>query len=117
MPAAAGLAVAAGLPWGLVWLLAGAPLIEEVIFRLGLQETLLRRLPGGRGWVANVVTAVVFAGAHALQRPGWLAASTLLPALALGLIYGRSRRLAPCVLWHALFNLAGIVLFGFPSTL
>jgi membrane protease YdiL (CAAX protease family) len=114
--AASGLAAATGLPWGLVWLLALAPLVEEVIFRLGLQEALLRRLPARRAWIANLATALVFAAAHVLLRPGWMAAATLLPALVLGVIYGRSRRLAPCVLWHALFNLAGLALFGFPPT-
>ncbi len=106
-------ATAAGaMPWALAWLLVGAPLAEEVIFRRGLQETLLRRLPGSRhGW-ANLLTGLVFAGAHVVVRPGWTAAATLLPALALGLLYGRTRRLLPCVFWHALFNLAGAVWFG-----
>ena len=114
--AVAAAAAAGALPWPLVWLLVGAPLVEEVIFRLGVQETLLRRLPASRAGWATLLTAAAFAGAHLLVRPGWMAAATVLPALAIGLLYGRTRRLAPCVLWHALFNLAGAALFGLPST-
>jgi membrane protease YdiL (CAAX protease family) len=113
---AAALAADVGLPWPLAWLILGAPLVEEVIFRLGLQESLLRRLPARHAWAANLLTALAFAGAHLLVRPGWLAAATLLPALAIGWTYGRQRRLAPCVLWHALFNLAGAAVLGLPFT-
>jgi membrane protease YdiL (CAAX protease family) len=104
----------------LAWLLVGAPLVEEVVFRAGLQESLLRVLPQrlprhGAGW-ALVLTAAAFAGAHLLVRPGWMSAATLLPALAIGLVYGRTRRLAPCVALHAAFNLLGAAVFGFPVT-
>jgi membrane protease YdiL (CAAX protease family) len=111
-------AVAADLarPWTLAWLLLGAPLVEEVSFRLGLQESLLRRLPADQAWAANLITALAFAGAHLLVRPGWLAAATVLPALLIGHSYGRTRRLLPCVLWHALFNLAGAGMFGLQPT-
>jgi membrane protease YdiL (CAAX protease family) len=104
------------LQWPLAWLLLGAPLVEEVSFRLGLQESLLRRLPAGRAWAANLITALAFAGAHLLVRPGWLAVATVLPALLIGHLYGRTRCLLPCVLWHALFNLAGAALFGLRPT-
>jgi membrane protease YdiL (CAAX protease family) len=101
--------------WPILLSLIFAPLVEEVVFRRGLHDELLRarRLAG---WMASwgpaahericiVITAVAFAAAHILSAPGWLAAATVLPALAIGALYNRRRRLAPCVLVHAVFNL------------
>lgn len=86
------------------WLLmvGVAPLLEEVVFRAGLQDGLLRR--GVRAPVAVGLTAVAFAAAHALLRPGPWALATLLPAWVLGELYQRTRRLAPCIALHAVFN-------------
>ena len=98
--------------WSVLWLLAGAPVVEEVIFRLGLQQEFLSRVRSPA--VANVATAVVFALAHGLSQGTGLSLLTLLPALAVGLIYQRSRRVAPCVALHAAFNAIWLVL---PSTL
>lgn len=86
-------------------LLVLAPVLEEIIFRLGLQRHLQ-----DRGWPVHRavgLTAVVFAAAHLLLRgPGWLMAATVLPAWLIGLVYARHGRLWPCILLHALFNLA-----------
>lgn len=121
----AGLALAAGVvlrrspAW---WPIAGtvlvAPLLEELVFRRGLHESLLRwarlaaitRRFGGSAHAAasNAITAVVFAAAHVIAAPGWLAAATLAPALVIGSLYNRGRRLWPCMLLHAAFNLAWI---------
>jgi len=92
-----------GLSWERVaMLLLLAPLIEEAVFRAGLQEWLLRRgLAPGR---ANVSTALAFAGLHALARLQWMAFAVALPALLVGSVYGRWRLLRWCVLLHAAFN-------------
>ncbi|MGZ8259155.1 MAG: JDVT-CTERM system glutamic-type intramembrane protease MrtJ [Caldimonas sp.] len=90
----------------LALLLVGAPLLEEVVFRGGLQEQLLGRLSPA---AANASTAVAFALAHGVTRSSWwLASAVLLPACALGCLYERERRLAPCVLAHAAMNLLWI---------
>ena len=94
-------------PAPLLTLLLIAPVAEEVVFRSGLQETLLQRLNGRRpagALAANVLTAVAFAGVHLALRPGLLAGLTVLPALLVGWAYQRQRRLAPCIALHALFN-------------
>jgi membrane protease YdiL (CAAX protease family) len=101
------LAVAALLPAPLWTFLLFAPICEELVFRAGLQESLLRRLEGPRttcALIANVLTSVAFAAAHALLRPGWLACMTVLPSLLLGRVYQQHRRLDLCVGLHALFN-------------
>lgn len=93
-----------------IWMLAGAPVVEEVIFRLGLQQELLTRLRPASA--ANVLTALAFAAAHGLSRGTPQALLTLLPALAIGAIYQRSRRLAPSVALHAAFNAVWLTVPG-----
>jgi membrane protease YdiL (CAAX protease family) len=95
--------------WPALWvLLLAAPLAEEIIFRLGLQQALLdaRLAP----WQANVGTAVAFGSLHAVLQawPGGLA--TALPSLLLGLVYQRTGRVSHCVLLHAALNGAWLLL-------
>jgi len=92
--------------WLLALLLVGAPLLEEAVFRGGLQEQLLlaRVSPAA----ANALTAAAFALAHGLTRSWWLAAAVVLPAWAVGSLYQRERRLAPCIAAHAALNLVWI---------
>ena len=94
------------LPAPLATLLLIAPVLEEIVFRAGLQEALERRLRplAGAAAVANVLSACAFAAAHLAVRPGVLAGLTLIPALLLGQLYQRQRHLAPCIALHALFN-------------
>lgn len=103
-----GLAVACGAPaTRALVLLAVAPVLEEVVFRAGLQEFLLQ---GRRGHLAisahaaNLLTALAFAAAHVAARPGLLTVLTFVPALLVGALYQRRRRLAPCIALHAAFN-------------
>lgn len=93
-------------------LLVFAPLLEELIFRRGLQEALLRRSPPATrqgAFFANVITATLFALCHLALQPGALSALTLFPALAIGGLYQRTRRLTPCVAAHAAMNAAWLV--------
>jgi membrane protease YdiL (CAAX protease family) len=79
-----------------------APLLEEAVFRAGLHEWLLRR--GTRFWTSNLLTALVFGGVHALLRVDPLAWATALPALMVGRVYERTRRVRWCVVLHAAMN-------------
>lgn len=97
-------AVAGGVPPRVLVLLVLAPLVEEVVFRLGVQEGLWRR--GLGAWQANALTALAFAAAHVAVRGDPGAIAVALPALVLGAVYGRTRRLAPCVALHAAMNAA-----------
>ena len=92
-----------GLRWEHVAvLLLVSPLVEEAVFRAGLQEWLLRRgLPARR---ANLSTALAFGGLHVLVRLQWTAFAVALPALLLGELYGRRRLVRWCVLGHAAMN-------------
>ncbi len=95
-----------------VWVLIGAPVAEEVIFRRGLHEALLRGLFFDRAREplrANLVTAIAFAAAHWLVRPGYLSLLTFFPALVIGAMFNRYRRLDLCIVGHAVFNLFWLV--------
>ncbi len=96
------------------WPLIGAPFVEEVIFRVGLQSWLMAQLaahprtrrltPAWQAVLAITATAVAFSLAHVARHPGAWSALTFLPALLLGGIYQSHRRLTHCVLLHAGFN-------------
>jgi membrane protease YdiL (CAAX protease family) len=83
-------------------LLIVAPLIEEVLLRVGLHETLLRR--AAPPWLAVVATSLAFGLAHAAIRGDAAALVVALPALLIGVVYQRTRRLRLCVALHATMN-------------
>jgi membrane protease YdiL (CAAX protease family) len=84
-------------------LLLWAPLVEELIFRWGLQEALMRAWPRRHGWVA-LVCAVLFAVAHAATHGAAWLPLYLVPGLALAALYAVRRNLTLCVLAHAAMN-------------
>ncbi|MDB5781774.1 JDVT-CTERM system glutamic-type intramembrane protease [Caballeronia mineralivorans] len=89
----------------LAMLLVFAPLLEETVFRAGLQEALLRRWYC-RPYLANAVTAAAFGLAHAAVRADAAAFAAALPALLIGAVYQRTGRLRHCVVLHAAMNAA-----------
>lgn len=85
-----------------------AAVLEEVVFRAGLQQWLMERSWGALRvsalTAANAASAAVFALAHGLSRSWLLALGVLGPALLLGWIYERRQSLATCMAVHALMN-------------
>lgn len=90
-----------------------APWLEEILFRFGLQDALIRARSPGLARHAGLLTAAVFGLAHAALAPPafpWpLALSTALPAWWIGRDYRRHRSLLRCVAWHAWFNAAWLL--------
>lgn len=89
--------------WRLALPLVVAPVLEETVFRAGLQEALLRhwhRRPG----LANALTAITFGLAHALTRADAYAFAVVLPALLIGAAYLRTGKLRHCIALHAGMN-------------
>ena len=91
--------------------LVAAPLLEEIVFRWGVQDALAARLPSRLPAAVPLLAALLFAAAHvalagASDAPR--AAATLFPAWWIGVLYRRDRALVACVAWHAAFNLAWI---------
>ncbi|WAC71637.1 CPBP family glutamic-type intramembrane protease [Roseateles sp. SL47] len=95
-----------------------SPWLEEIVFRLGLQDALSRCRWSALRRHAAVITAGAFGVAHAVLSPpaAWpaslslaLALSTAIPAWWIGRDYGRHRSLLRCVAWHAWFNAAWLL--------
>jgi membrane protease YdiL (CAAX protease family) len=84
--------------------LALAAVAEEIVFRGGIQEFLLRRMP--LRWTANVLTSLLFAAVHLWAHSPSVALGVLPVSLVLGWAYERSgRRILPPMLLHLYFNL------------
>ena len=81
-----------------------APMAEEVFFR-GLVQSMFRRYLGGP-WPAILVSAGIFAAAHASLYRDWPALFVL--GVALGYNYERTGRLTSCMIAHAIFNAVNV---------
>lgn len=95
--------------WAPLVLLLLAPWAEETLLRGAVHATLLER--GMGALAANLASALLFGLLHGLARSWMLGALVVLPALAVGWLYGRTRRIAPCAALHATFN-ASWLAFG-----
>jgi len=99
---AAALAASSGAGFGrIAVLIVFVPLAEEAVFRAGLQEALLRR---HSALIANGLTALAFGLVHVLARGDASAFAVAGPALLLGAVYGRWRRVRLCAALHAVMN-------------
>ena len=96
------------------------PLLEEALFRGGIQPALLRTRCGAReAWgvtTANVATSVLFAVAHLVtQTPEW-AAAAFVPSLVFGHFRERYGSITPGAVLHVFYN-AGYFLLVAPRPL
>lgn len=102
---------------GAVALLLGvvlSPILEEIVFRTGVQDALAARYPHRFGFLtfANSATAVLFGLFHLWRHPPLWALATIVPALVFGLVYERHRRLVAPIGLHAVYNLAHLALLA-----
>lgn len=92
------------------------PLLEEVVFRGTLQPRLARTTWGAReNWgitTANVVTSVLFAGAHLAAHDAALAAATFFPSLVFGYFRDRYGSIWPGAALHVFYNAGWFLLAG-----
>lgn len=102
-----------------VWWIILTALAEEVVFRATLQEMfgtwLSSRFPANRmaraEWkaflpgTANIITSAVFATLHLFIHPPLWSLGVFVPSLVYGLLWDRSRSIAPCWIVHAAYNL------------
>lgn len=96
-------AAATAMPDGAgLWMqLAVAPVLEEIVFRAGLQAGLVRR--GWRPGLAIVAASATFAAWHLAAGQGLAALAVFLPSLVFGHAYARHG--LPCAMaCHAWFN-------------
>jgi len=93
-----------------------SPLLEEFIFRGGLQAWLyekprLRQTPLINISYANLITSVVFAAFHLYSQPPLWALSILVPSLIFGWARDKTGSFLPSVVLHAWYNLGFVALF------
>jgi membrane protease YdiL (CAAX protease family) len=102
-----------GLVLSCLWV---APWLEELFFRACLQESLLRRWAdvgtahARRQGMVNLGVALLFGCAHAVARDLWTGVAVVVPALGFGLLYQKSRRVAPVAVLHGLCNVPWLLL-------
>ncbi len=92
-------------PWA--WAMRGTvvllvPVFEELIYRVGLQSSLLKLT--GRPWAAIAGTSACFTFAHASVMPAHALAIIAALSLSMGLAYERTKRLGVPIVMHAMFN-------------
>ena len=92
------------------------PVLEEIVFRGGLQPWLRKFMWGRRCYagvtLANIVASVVFAVTHVVLRVSPWALLVILPSLVFGYFRDRHDSLAPPILLHVFYNSGYFFLFG-----
>ncbi|MCB9845814.1 MAG: CPBP family intramembrane metalloprotease [Phycisphaeraceae bacterium] len=94
----------------------GAPIVEEITFRVGLQSFFMRTFGGP--WPGVFITSVIFTSLHWSALPaeaqhGWgvlLLGSLFVFSLCLGVAYERTRRPGVPIVMHMLFNAMNVVI-------
>ncbi len=84
-------------------LLVWGPIAEELVFRAGLQNWLMRHF--NRPLIANGVTSFLFALGHYVVAGELLMWLTLLPSLVLGWAYAKTRSVGFVICLHAVLNM------------
>lgn len=82
----------------------GAPVIEEIVYRWGLQTSLVSIVGWHRRWLGMLAAAFVFGLIHAAAVPPAYLPGLMTLGLMLGWLYERSGSIWPGVIAHALFN-------------
>lgn len=93
-----------------------SPVLEEIVFRGGLQTWLQQRrvlqYRLGAISLANVLTSLLFAGMHLFRQAPLWAALTFLPSLIFGWAKERHQTLLSPILLHMCYNAGFICLFA-----
>ena len=116
------LAIVQPLPWlqifSLPFLVAvlWQPTVEELLFRGCLQGWLFTHGWGRQSFVgisvANLLTSIVFSGAHIATHSLPWALSTLFPSLLFGVLRDRSGSVLPPLALHIIYNAGYFLLTG-----
>ncbi|MBK7403072.1 MAG: CPBP family intramembrane metalloprotease [Phycisphaerales bacterium] len=103
-----------GDPWAWVLIavaVVGAPIVEEVVYRVFIQSGLLRLT--NHPWVSLILTSVIFGTMHVMGPEGtripWYAAVEVgVLGLCCGAAFERTKRVGVPIAMHATFNAANI---------
>ena len=95
------------------------PVLEEIVFRGGIQAALQTKRPFQSQLcgisVANVLTSVVFASMHLISQPPLWAVLVFFPSLVFGWAKDRYNSIVPSVILHAFYNAGFVWLFVAPA--
>lgn len=99
--------------WGMLVVIY--PVLEEIVFRGGLQGWLLDRPKFDRQCcgltLANLLTSLVFTALHFLNHPPLWAALVLFPSLVFGWSRDRHASLSGAIVLHVFYNFGMLTLF------
>jgi len=91
------------------------PVLEEIVFRGGIQAALISKPLFARRWggvsLANLITSLLFAALHLVSQPPLWAALVFIPSLVFGWARDRYNAVLPCVLLHSVYNSGFVWLF------
>jgi membrane protease YdiL (CAAX protease family) len=101
-------------PWAWVLIgsaVIGAPVVEEIVYRVFVQSGLLRLT--NHAWVSVIATAAIFGTVHAIgpasgALPWYAAVEVGVLGLCCGAAFERTKRLGVPIAMHAVFNAANI---------
>lgn len=100
----------------LALVIVASPILEEIVFRGGLQAWLLTRPSLQRSIagisLANILASLVFTALHLVRHPPLWAAPVFLPSLAFGWAMERHQTLLSPILLHAFYNAGFLWLFA-----
>lgn len=104
-------------PWDVFLKLALIyPVLEEIVFRGGIQSLLLERPSLRKNKLfaissANVITSILFAAAHLLHQSLLWASLVFFPSLIFGWARERYDSVLPSIVLHAFYNAGFVWLF------
>jgi len=92
------------------------PIVEELVFRGLLQETLwqtrLSRLSIYCISMPNILTSIIFTAFHFLAHPPVWALAVIIPSLVFGFFRDRYQHVLPAIILHVFYNSGYFILFG-----
>ena len=92
-----------------VCVVVGAPVVEEIIWRGGVQSA-FRRIPGFGGWGAVLGAATLFTLMHLGDASPHTLPTIFALAVAIGVVFERTGRLGAAICMHAGFNALNIAI-------
>lgn len=95
------------------------PVLEELVFRGLVQDSLSRRLqawPNAPLSKANLLASLLFALLHGFSHPPLWAAAVFIPSLAFGHFRERHQGLTSPIMLHAFYNSCYYAVFGVALT-
>lgn len=100
----------------LLWIGLIYPVLEELVFRGGMQVELIKHSVFRKTIVgvslANIITSLVFAAFHLINQPPLWAAAVFFPSLVFGWARDRYQHVKASIALHCFYNVGFTLLFS-----